>query len=75
MKVGKITQVTTSLGRFIREAAAAERQIIRFGQTFRAIAPTRKERKRVDVLARQLLVWHIARGHTLETLETMIKRM
>jgi len=49
-----------------------ERAEHRFGEVFRAVTPTRKDRKRVDMLARRLLVWHINRGHTLKSIQTMI---
>jgi len=56
----------------VRAWAQMERAEHRFREVFRAVTPTRKDRKHVDDLARRLLVWHIERGHTLKTIETMI---
>ena len=43
----------------------------RFRKAF-ASEDSRKQRERVESMSIRLLVWHIERGHTLETLESMI---
>jgi len=43
----------------------------RFRKAF-ASADSREQRERVEATAIRLLVWHIERGHTLETVEAMI---
>ena len=59
--------------RAVKQMARWEREQNRFRVVFGALTPTRKERKRVDDLARRLLLWHIERGHTLETIGTMLE--
>lgn len=55
----------------IRQCVEWERQQIRFRQVFKAMAPTRKDRKRISRLAHRLLVYMIKRGMTLEQIEQL----
>ena len=59
------------LKKAITEWMEFERCKRRFRKAF-ASEDSRKQRERVESLSIRLLVWHIERGHTLKTIETMI---
>ena len=69
---GTVRLFVGCFARAVSAWAQTERAEHRLREVFRAVTPTRKDCKRVDNLARRLLVWHIERGHTLKTIETMI---
>lgn len=58
----------------IRGWARYERRQARFNKMFGALAPTRKDRKRMDDLARRLLVHAIESGATIKELEELVQR-